>query len=261
MNILDKITERTKFRVEKLKNESDTDKIRSDAYNSVSGSFMFEKALKKDDISFICEIKKASPSKGIIAKDFPYTDIAKEYENAGADAISVLTEPEFFLGDIRYLKEISQAVKLPLLRKDFIIDEIQLYESKNAGADAVLLICAVLNDYRLAEFINIAHKLGISCLVEAHDENEIKHAIDSGARIIGVNNRNLKTFEVDINRGLRLRNLIPDNIIFVSESGIKTPDDINRLRENKTDAVLIGETFMKSSDKLKELQTLKGNLR
>ena len=220
--------------------------------------FPFERALRGKDMSFICEVKKASPSKGIIAEDFPYMDIAREYAAAGAAAISVLTEPYYFKGDDRYLKEIAETVSIPVLRKDFIVDEFMIYEAKLLGASAVLLICAILEQKQLAEYIQLAHTLGLSALVEAHDERELNMALESGARIIGVNNRDLKTFEVDTNNSIRLRKLAPPGIIFVSESGIKTREDIAALRRNNVDAVLIGETLMRAGDKKAALAELRG---
>ncbi|WP_367568490.1 indole-3-glycerol phosphate synthase TrpC [Lacrimispora sp.] len=209
----------------------------------------FEQALSSPDIAFICEVKRASPSKGLIAPDFPYVEIAKEYEEAGANAISVLTEPEYFLGSNNYLTEIKQEVSIPLLRKDFTVDPYQIYEAKVMGASAVLLICALLDTKALREGIELCHKLGLSALVEAHDEEEIHSALAAGARIIGVNNRNLKTFEVDFNNSIRLRSLVPSDVLFVAESGIKTEDDIRRLSEAGVNAVLIGESLMRSPDK------------
>lgn len=258
MTILDEIVAKTKIRVEKLKTETNINNLKIKADSIPGTDFAFEKALKKSDISFICEIKKASPSKGIIAKDFPYLEIAKEYEEAGADAISVLTEPDFFMGCTKYLQEISQIVKIPIIRKDFIIDEIQIYESKVIGANAILLICSILNETELRNFIEIADFLGLSCLVEVHNENEIQKAIKANARIIGVNNRNLKDFTVNIRNSINLRRSVPDNILFVSESGIKTNQQIQELRQNKADAVLIGETFMRCKNKKYELENLKG---
>lgn len=258
MNILDKIVEKTKIRTEKFKSENDFEKIKEAAFKIKNEEFLFEKVLKKDGVSFICEIKKASPSKGIIADDFPYLDIAKEYENIGADAISVLTEPNFFLGSTNYLKEIANTVKIPVLRKDFIIDEIMIYEAKIIGASAVLLICSISDDEKLKNYIKIADELKLSCLVEAHNKDEIKKAVNAGARIIGVNNRDLKTFDVDIKNSLRLREFVPKDILFVSESGIKTNEQIEELKKNNVNAVLIGETFMKSKNKDLELKKLKG---
>lgn len=211
--------------------------------------FSFEKALKAPGMSFICEVKKASPSKGLIASDFPYVDIAKDYEAAGAAAISVLTEPEYFLGSNEYLKEIRRHVSVPLLRKDFTVDPYQIFEAKVIGASAVLLICALLDTETLRTGIHLCDSLGMSALVEAHDEEEIKSALRAGARIIGVNNRNLKTFEVDVENSRRLRELAPRDALFVSESGIRTAEDIRALYENGTDAVLIGETLMRANDK------------
>ena len=209
-------------------------------------------------MSFICEAKKASPSKGLIAPEFTYVQIAKEYEAAGADAISVLTEPVYFQGKNEYLTEIRRTVKIPLLRKDFTVDEYMIYEAKNIGADAVLLICAILSSMQLSEYAGIARELGLSALVEAHDEKEVEMALAAGARIVGVNNRNLKDFTVDINNSVRLRELVPENILFVSESGMKTRQDIVRLEQNGTNAVLIGETLMRSADKKAVLQELRG---
>lgn len=220
--------------------------------------FPFEQALAKKRMSFICEAKKASPSKGLIAPEFPYVQIAKEYEVAGADAISVLTEPAFFQGKNEYLTKIRQTVQIPLLRKDFTVDEYMIYEAKNIGADAFLLICAILSPMQLSEYAGIARELGLSALVEAHDEKEVEMALAAGARIVGVNNRNLKDFTVDIHNSVRLRELVPENILFVSESGMKTRQDIARIEQNGTNAVLIGETLMRSADKKAVLQELRG---
>ncbi|MDU6398722.1 MAG: indole-3-glycerol phosphate synthase TrpC, partial [Veillonella sp.] len=202
--------------------------------------------------------KKASPSKGIIAEHFPYLDIAKEYEVAGAAAISVLTEPDFFKGDKKYLQEIASTVKIPVLRKDFIIDEYQIYQAKVWGASAILLICACLDVPTLTKFRELADSLGLSSLVEAHDEQEVQMAIDCGARIIGVNNRNLKDFTVDVQNSVRLRNLVQDDVIFVSESGLETPEDIQVLRDNNIGVALMGETFMRSPNKVEKLAYLYG---
>lgn len=220
--------------------------------------FPFEKALSKPGMSFICEVKKASPSKGVIAREFLYEEIARDYELAGADAISVLTEPYYFQGSGAYLSDIRRCVSIPLLRKDFTVDEYMLYEAKELGADAVLLICAILSETQLQEYLQIAGELGLSALVEAHDGQEITMALGSGARIIGVNNRNLKDFTVDIENSLRLRKQVPEQMLFVSESGMKTRADIARLEENGTDAVLIGETLMRSADKAAVLRELSG---
>ena len=192
-------------------------------------------------------------------QDFPYLQIAKEYEAAGAAAISVLTEPYWFHGQDSYLTEISQAVSIPLLRKDFIVDSYQIYEAKIIGASAILLICALLNTATLKNYLEIAHSLGLSALVEAHTEEEVRSALAAGARVIGVNNRNLKTFEVDITTSLRLRGLVPEDLLFVSESGIKSPEDVAMLKANRTDAVLIGESLMRSDNKKEQLALLRGD--
>lgn len=235
----------------------ETMKARALAVPSLT-DFPFEKQLAKPGLSFICEVKRASPSKGLIAPDFPYLDIAKEYEKAVAAAISVLTERDYFQGSVQYLQEIAQAVQTPVLRKDFIIDAYQIYEAKAMGAAAILLICAVLDDSRLTAFLALADSLGLSVLTEAHDAEEIRRAVAAGARVIGVNNRNLKDFTVSLDTSCRLRPLVPDNILFVAESGIKTPADTARLRAHGVDAVLIGETLMRSSDKKEMLQQLAG---
>ena len=256
--ILDKIAMATKKRVEIAEKATPFSHMRQRAWELPVGEFRFETALCEPRMSFICEIKKASPSKGVIAEQFPYLDIALEYEEAGAAAISVLTEPDFFQGSNDYLNEISRQVKIPLLRKDFTVDEYQLYEAKVIGADAVLLICALLDIETIRQYLSICNSLGISALVEAHTAEEVQSAIEAGARIIGVNNRNLKTFEVNLDTCTRLRPLVPREILFVAESGIKTPEDIAILRQAGVDAVLIGETMMCSEDKAAALQNLKG---
>lgn len=258
--ILDEIAVKTRERIAaaKLQTSLEEMKRRAEALDSNTG-FPFEKALRADkDVAFICEAKKASPSKGVIAEDFPYLQIAKDYEAAGAAAISVLTEPFWFQGSDDYLKEIAAAVSIPVLRKDFTVDEYMIYEAKVLGASAVLLICAILDTETIRRYIGIADSLGLSALVEAHDEEEVRSALAAGARVIGVNNRDLKTFTVDIGNSARYRKLVPEEILFVSESGIRTAQDIQRLRENGTDAVLIGETLMRSEDKAAELQKLRG---
>ena len=248
-DILETIAEATRARVAASKEAVSDTAIRDLAYATGKGDFRFEKALKSEGMSFICECKKASPSKGIIAEDFPYLDIAKDYEAAGASAISVLTEPQWFKGDIRYLREISSAVAIPCLRKDFTVDEYMIYEAKANGASAVLIICSILTSKEIGRYIQIADELGLSALVEAHDHNEAQIALGEGARIIGVNNRNLRDFSVDPLNCLRLREYVPDDVVFVAESGIKTHDDISRLLINKVDAVLIGESVMRAPDK------------
>lgn len=257
--ILDKIIEATKIRVAQEKEVESPEAVKAAALALPSDTgFPFEAALRQQDFNFICEVKKASPSKGIIAEHFPYLDIAKEYEVAGAAAISVLTEPDFFKGDKKYLQEIASTVKIPVLRKDFIIDEYQIYQAKVWGASAILLICACLDMPTLTKFRELADSLGLSSLVEAHDENEVQMAIDCGARIIGVNNRNLKDFTVDVQNSVRLRNLVQDDVIFVSESGLETPEDIQVLRDNNIGVALMGETFMRSPNKVEKLAYLYG---
>ena len=257
--ILDKIIEATKIRVAQEKQVESPDSVKAAALALPADTgFPFEAALRQQDFNFICEVKKASPSKGIIAEHFPYLDIAKEYEVAGAAAISVLTEPDFFKGDKKYLQEIASAVKIPVLRKDFIIDEYQIYQAKVWGASAILLICACLDVPMLTKFRELADSLGLSSLVEAHDEHEVQMAIDCGARIIGVNNRNLKDFTVDVQNSVRLRNLVQDDVIFVSESGLETPEDIQVLRDNNIGVALMGETFMRSPNKVEKLAYLYG---
>lgn len=259
--ILEKIAEKTKERVEEQKRRIPTADLRRQAFELAANRPVknpFEQALGKPGISFICEVKKASPSKGVIAEHFPYVEIAREYEEAGADAVSVLTEPYFFQGSNDYLREIRSAIALPILRKDFTVDEYMIYEAEALGADAVLLICSILSQEQLTEYAQLARELKLAALVEAHDEKEIGMALKAGAGIIGVNNRNLKDFTVDIDNSLRLRRLVADDILFVSESGMKTAADIKRLRDNGTDAVLIGETFMRSADKKAMLKELAG---
>ena len=257
--ILDTIVEATKIRVAQEKQVESPEAVKAAALALPSDTgFPFEAALRQQDFNFICEVKKASPSKGIIAEHFPYLDIAKEYEVAGAAAISVLTEPDFFKGDKKYLQEIASTVKIPVLRKDFIIDEYQIYQAKVWGASAILLICACLDVPTLTKFRELADSLGLSSLVEAHDEHEVQMAIDCGARIIGVNNRNLKDFTVDVQNSVRLRNLVQDDVIFVSESGLETPEDIQVLRDNNIGVALMGETFMRSPNKVEKLAYLYG---
>lgn len=257
--ILDKIIEATKIRVAQEKQVESPEFVKAVALALPSDTgFPFEAVLRQQDFNFICEVKKASPSKGIIAEHFPYLEIAKEYEVAGAAAISVLTEPDFFKGDKKYLQEIASTVKIPVLRKDFIIDEYQIYQAKVWGASAILLICACLDVPTLTKFRELADSLGLSSLVEAHDEAEVQMAIDCGARIIGVNNRNLKDFTVDVQNSVRLRNLVQDDVIFVSESGLETPEDIQVLRDNNIGVALMGETFMRSPNKVEKLAYLYG---
>jgi len=256
--ILDTIASAAKKRVIASETLVPLAEMRRRAFDMPKGGLPFERALREPGISFICEVKKASPSKGLIAQDFPYLDIAREYEAAGASAISVLTEPDFFQGSDYYLTEIGREVKIPLLRKDFTVDEYQLYESKVMGAHAVLLICAILNKKTISQYLEICDSLGLSALVEAHTKEEVKAAVSAGAKIIGVNNRNLNTFTVDLQTCIRLRSFVPSSSLFVAESGIQTADDIAMLRKAGADAVLIGETLMRSHNKKALLQELKG---
>ena len=260
MNILEKIAECTRERIKKEKQQLPLHTVRRDAeiLAKQTEEFRFEAALRKRELAFICEVKKASPSKGIIAEEFPYQKIAQEYEEAGADAVSCLTEPFYFMGKDQYLREIAQKISIPILRKDFTVDEYMIYQAKTLGASAVLLICSLLDTAELKAYHELADELGLSCLVEAHTEEEIRIADRIGARIIGVNNRNLKTFEVDVENSLRLRSCAKKETIFVSESGIKNPQEIQKLRENGTNAVLIGETLMRAENKKEMLAFLCG---
>lgn len=258
MTILDTIAEYAHRRVYEAEKALPSDELRERALSLPVSGFAFEKALKKSDISFICEVKKASPSKGVIAEEFPYLQIAKEYEAAGADCVSVLTEPKWFMGRDSYLKEISAELSIPCLRKDFVVSEYMIYEAKLLGAEAVLLICSVLCEKQIEEYIKICDRLGLSALVEAHNEDEIKAAVNAGARIIGVNNRNLKDFSVDTENSRRLRELVPKDVIFVSESGIKSAEDVEKLRECGVNAVLVGETLMRAENKTRMLAQLRG---
>lgn len=263
MTILDELAEYAKIRVLEDKKNISLDEMKAHAQEIAKlekDRFLFEKALRKEGLSFICECKKASPSKGIIEADFQYLQIAKEYEMAGADCISVLTEPKWFLGADEYLKQIAAQVSIPCLRKDFTVDEYQIYQAKLLGASAVLLICSILSEERICKFLGICETLGLSALVEVHNEREVKMAVNAGAGIIGVNNRNLKDFTVDTNQSKKLRDLIPPNVVFVSESGIKNAEDIGSIRNMGADAVLIGETLMRAADKKAKLDELRGVL-
>lgn len=258
MTILDQLADHARERVAAAKKNISPETIRRDAEALPKGDFTFENALKKPDISFICECKKASPSKGLIAPDFPYLQIAKDYDAAGADAISVLTEPKWFLGSDEYLKEIAAAVSIPCLRKDFTVDDYMIFEAKCMGASAVLLICAILDKAQIKEYLSVCDSLGLSALVEAHDEAEVEMALDAGGRIIGVNNRNLKDFSVDTSNSRRLRSMIPSDKVFVSESGVSAAEDVAALRTAGVDAVLVGEALMRAADKSAKLAELRG---
>lgn len=260
-NILNQIAAYTRKRIAEAKENTSLDEIMEAAFSiETETKFRFENAIKGEDVSFICECKKASPSKGIIAHNYNCLNIAKEYELSGASCISVLTEPKWFMGSDKHLIEISKNVLIPCIRKDFTVDEYMIYQAKVMGASAILLICSILDKYSMKRYLDICEELGISALVEVHDQYEIEVALESGARVIGVNNRNLKDFTVDIKNSERLRKFVPKEILFVAESGIKTEDDVRRLVEAEVDAVLIGETLMKSQDKSKVLDKLRGRM-
>ncbi len=258
--ILDALVASARERVATAKSKTPLREIitRAEQTPLAVGEFAFEKALTTQDVAFICECKKASPSKGVIASEFPYLKISQEYEAAGADCVSVLTEPTKFLGADDYLREIATVVNLPCLRKDFFVDEYMIYEAKTLGASAVLLICSILDDASLRRFLETSDSLGLSALVEAHNEEEVRRALQAGARIVGVNNRNLKDFSVDTTTSARLREIVGSRALFVAESGIQTPQDVELLRAVGVDAILVGETLMRSSDKRATLRWLKG---
>ncbi len=260
MNILDQLAEHARQRVAAAKTIHPMAEIRREALALPKGDFPFERALSEDGLAFICECKKASPSKGLIAPEFPCLDIARAYEAAGAEAISVLTEPKWFLGSDDYLREIAGQVSVPCLRKDFTVDEYMLYQAKLLGASAALLICAILDGARLRDYIQTCDGLGLSALVEAHDEAEVEAALRAGARIVGVNNRNLKDFTVDTSNSRRLRAMIPRGVLFVSESGVKGAADVQAARLMGADAVLVGEALMRAEDKRAKLAELRGGL-
>ena len=260
MNILDQLADYARQRVAASKAARPTAEVRRQALELPRGDFAFERALSEDDLAFICECKKASPSKGLIAPDFPYLDIARAYEAAGAEAISVLTEPKWFLGSDDYLREITGQVSVPCLKKDFTVDEYMLYQAKLLGASAALLICAILDEVQLKDYIRICDALGLSALVEVHDATEAEMALGAGARIVGVNNRNLKDFTVDNGNSKKLRNIIPPQVLFVSESGVRDAADVQAAREIGADAVLVGEALMRAADKRAKLAELRGGL-
>ena len=260
MTILDQLADHARERVAAAKAALPLADLRRQAEALPKGDFAFEKAIRKPGMSFICECKKASPSKGLIAPDFPYLEIAKAYEAAGADCVSVLTEPKWFLGSDGYLRDIAAEVSIPCLRKDFTVDEYMIYQAKLLGASAVLLICAILTPQQLREHLNLCDALGLSALVEAHDEPEIRTALDAGARMVGVNNRNLKDFTVDTENSRRLRTLVPEGVLFVAESGVRDGADVRRLRDSGADAVLVGEALMRAPDRTAKLAELRGLL-
>lgn len=260
MTILDQLADHARERVAAAKAALPLADLRRQAEALPKGDFAFEKAIRKPGMSFICECKKASPSKGLIAPDFPYLEIAKAYEAAGADCVSVLTEPKWFLGSDGYLRDIAAAVSIPCLRKDFTVDEYMIWRAKLLGASAVLLICAILTPRQLGEYLDLCDDLGLAALVEARDETEIRTALDAGARMVGVNNRNLKDFTVDTENSRRLRTLVPEGVLFVAESGVRDGADVRRLRDSGADAVLVGEALMRAPDRTAKLAELRGLL-
>ena len=246
--ILDELAAHTAQRVRQAKERITLDEMRAMARELPKGDFRFARALQAPGLSFICEVKKASPSKGVISEAFPYREIAREYQAAGADCISCLTEPKWFLGSDQIFREIRADISIPMLRKDFTVDKYQLYEAKCMGADAVLLLCALLDAHTIRRYLEICDELGICALVEAHDEDEVESAVLAGATLIGINNRNLKDFRVDFNNAARLRDKIPATAIFVAESGVGSPGDAAKLKAIGADAVLIGEALMRAAD-------------
>ncbi|MEY8319515.1 indole-3-glycerol phosphate synthase TrpC [Lachnospiraceae bacterium 46-61] len=258
-NILEVIVKATRTRITEAQRVHPLAELKQKAQAmDTNTGFPFYKALQTKDMAFICEVKRASPSKGVITEEFDYLDIAKQYEKAGANAISCLTEPYYFLGKDEYLKQIAENVSIPVLRKDFTVSEYMIYESKLLGASAILLICSILKEGQLKEYLELAHSLGLSALVEARTEEEVKKAVDVGAKIIGINNRDLESFHIDMNQSQKLRNIVPENCIFVSESGIQTPEDVIKLKEIGTNAVLVGETLMRAENKTQTLKMLRG---
>lgn len=260
MTILDQLADYARLRVEEAKKLLPPEELHRQALSLPKGDFPFEKALQKDGISLICECKRASPSKGLIAPEFPYLQIAKEYEAGGADCISVLTEPKWFLGSDQYLREIAGTVSVPCLRKDFTVDKYMIDQAKVLGAAAVLLICAILTEEQIEAYLSLCDELGLSALVEVHDETETKTALRAGARIIGVNNRNLKDFSINPDNSRRLRAMVPREVLFISESGVKGPEDVAKLRQMGADGVLVGETLMRAQDKKAALAELRGGV-
>lgn len=260
MTILDQLADYARLRVEEAKKLLPPEELHRRALSLPKGDFPFEKALQKDGISLICECKRASPSKGLIAPEFPYLPIAKEYEAGGADCISVLTEPKWFLGSDQYLREIAGTVSVPCLRKDFTVDKYMIDQAKVLGAAAVLLICAILTEEQIEAYLSLCDELGLSALVEVHDERETKTALRAGARIIGVNNRNLKDFSINPDNSRRLRAMVPREVLFISESGVKGPEDVAKLRQMGADGVLVGETLMRAQDKKAALAELRGGV-
>lgn len=258
MTILEQLADHARERTRQAKARLPLAEIRRQALSLPGQDFAFERALKQPGLSLICECKRASPSRGLIAPDFPYLDIARQYQAAGADAISVLTEPKWFLGQDRYLQEIAAAVSIPCLRKDFTVEEYMIYQARVLGASAVLLIVSLLEEAELRDWIDICDGLGLSALVEVHDAAQVQTALRAGARVIGVNNRNLRDFSVDTSNSMRLRAQIPAGVLFVAESGVQGPQDLAQLRRIGADAVLIGEALMRAPDKAARMAWLRG---
>jgi len=257
-NILQTIAQSNRERVEKAKKTCSAESVRREAESRPKISFPFEKAIRHSkEMAFICECKKASPSKGVIAESYPYLNIALEYERAGATAISVLTEPNWFLGQLIHLEDIARTVKIPCLRKDFVVDPYMIYEARIHGASAVLLIAAILEEEEIRDGIARCDELGMTALVEAHDEAEVEKALSAGARVLGINHRNLTDFSMDFSRSQVLRSMIPESVLFVAESGVKEPRDVRKLKLIGADAILIGETMMKATDKKATLEALR----
>lgn len=248
--ILDDIAVETKRRVERLKREGYYGKIHEEIQHfQPSTEDVFYKNLAKPGLSFICELKKASPSKGIISEDFPFEEIGKEYEAAGASAISCLTEPKWFKGDMAYLTRVAKEVNIPVLRKDFIIDACQIEEAALGGASAILLIAAILSDEEINHFLHLAHELGLGVLCEAHDEKEMERMLHAGARIVGVNNRDLRDFTIKLENTEKLAKIVPDDVLLISESGMMTPEIVKRMHKAGADGVLIGEMLMRADNR------------
>ncbi len=257
MTILETIAAHARERAAADKKAISPERMKALAEESAGNGRAFYDAVAKPGLSFVCEVKKASPSKGVIDPTFDYLSIARAYEAAGAEAVSCLTEPRWFLGSDAVFREIRAAIGTPMLRKDFTVDEYQIYQAKSLGADCVLLICALLDTETLARYLEICDALGMAALTEAHDEGEIASAVSAGARMIGVNNRNLKDFTVDFSNAARLREKIPSDRLYVAESGVKTPEDAAALKSIGADAILLGEALMRAADKSAMLARLR----
>lgn len=259
-SILEELAAAARERVARQKREVPADQMAARAAAAPAPPSFYD-AIAAPGMSFICECKKASPSKGLIEPDFRPVEIARDYEAAGAAAVSVLTEPTRFLGSDEYLRDVAAAVSIPVLRKDFVVDGYMVDQAKALGASAVLLICSLLDAEALSRYLARCKQAGIDALVEAHDAGEVDRAVACGARIIGVNNRNLADFTIDFGNSIRLRGRVPHDVLFVTESGIRTADDVALLQSHDVDAVLIGETLMRAPDKRAMLDELRGGMR